>query len=99
MSAVKTKPRTNEKYSATISGTAFENGVSTRFMVKPTGERKRGFGYQKIFTGLTRDQLRQLADLMAEIASDLADEFGDDSTKMLAVYKDLGRFPEAANVR
>lgn len=82
-------------FDVTISGASFNAGVDERFGVKPTGERKRGFGVQKKYT-LTKDELRKLADLLAELACDEADA-GHDSV-VDAIYTDLDRFPEAAGL-
>lgn len=82
-------------YTVYISGKSYEAGVNKRFKVKPTSQRKRGFGYQVRYD-IKRPDLRKLTDIMADLA---APEEGPAPANVVeAIYTDLERFPEEAGL-
>lgn len=85
----------NTVYKVTVSGKSFEAALKD-FKPKATTVSKRGFGTQHKFElGVT--DLRRMTDVLADAACPEDGPVPEDVSD--AIYRDLGRFPDAAGIR
>lgn len=80
-----------------LSGKTYKYAQS-RIRWEPIARQKiGGFGGERYKFALSKADLRQLSDILAEIACNVADRYGTDESEF--IYKDMDRFPAESGIR